>query len=235
MCDQDELSDECSVQATDDEQRKHRLSRRQFLMRAGGGAVAAALATDLIGPACTTSNGASQTEVSSAQVTRKNRERRAVTPGMTFVVLKVNGREYELEVDPRWSLAEVLRNELGLTGTKINCERGQCGACTVVMDGAPVYSCMTLAVEAENRDILTIEGVASNGQLHPIQVAFQEVGAVQCGFCTPGMVLSAKALLDKNRNPTEDDIRQALAGNLCRCTGYYKIIQAVQTAAKKMG
>lgn len=233
MTDYDDSTNECPQQAVGDEPRKRRLSRRQFLMRAGGSAVAAAVATDLIG-ACTTSGPTSEAELTSAEVTRKNRERRAVTPGMTFVALKVNGREYEMEVDPRWSLAELLRNELGLTGTKVGCDRGECGACTVLMNGEPVYSCMTLAVETEGKDILTIEGLASGGQLHPIQIAFQEVGAVQCGFCTPGMILAAKALLDKEPNPTEDDIRKALAGNLCRCTGYYKIIEAVRVAAKKM-
>ncbi len=146
--------------------------------------------------------------------------------------LTVNGDPLEVACSPNTTLLELLRNELGLTGVKEGCSEGVCGSCTVLMDGRPIRSCLTLALEADGHDILTIEGVASHGELHPIQQAFVERGAVQCGFCTPGMVLSAKALLDGNPNPSDDEIKTALAGNFCRCTGYAKILDAVRTAAK---
>jgi aerobic-type carbon monoxide dehydrogenase small subunit (CoxS/CutS family) len=128
-------------------------------------------------------------------------------------------------------LLEVIREKLELTGTKEACSLGECGACTVILDGKAVNSCLVLAVEAKGKEILTIEGLRQNGELHPLQKAFIDEGAVQCGFCTPGMILSAKALLDKNPDPDEDEIKEALAGNLCRCTGYVKIVKAVKTAA----
>ncbi|MEW6351442.1 MAG: (2Fe-2S)-binding protein [Thermodesulfobacteriota bacterium] len=146
--------------------------------------------------------------------------------------LTVNGDQIEVACSPNTTLLELLRDELGLTGVKEGCSEGVCGSCTVLMDGRPIRSCLTLALEADGHDILTIEGVASHGELHPIQQAFVERGAVQCGFCTPGMVLSAKALLDGNPNPSDDEIKTALAGNFCRCTGYAKILDAVRTAAK---
>jgi len=145
--------------------------------------------------------------------------------------LTVNGDSVELAVTPNSTLLEVLRNDLGLTGVKEGCSEGTCGACTVLMDGRPIRSCITLAVEAEGAEILTIEGVAASGELHPVQEAFVDHGAVQCGFCTPGMVLASKALLDKDPSPSDDTIRNALAGNFCRCTGYTKILQAVRAAA----
>ena len=128
-------------------------------------------------------------------------------------------------------LIDVLRDEMGLTGTKYACGAGDCGSCTVLIDGKPSFSCLTLAVTAKGKNILTIEGMADGIELHPIQQAFVEKGAVQCGFCTPGMVLSTKALLDENSEPTRDDVKTALAGNLCRCTGYVKIVDAVEVAA----
>jgi len=128
----------------------------------------------------------------------------------------------------------VLRDQLGLTGTKYACGTGDCGACTVLVDGKPVFSCLTLAVTAKGKNILTVEGLAEGTTLHPIQQAFIDHGAVQCGFCTPGMILSAKALLDENLNPARDEIKTALAGNLCRCTGYVKIVDAVLAAAETM-
>ncbi|MCF7809776.1 (2Fe-2S)-binding protein [bacterium] len=151
-----------------------------------------------------------------------------------IIHLKVNGLDHEIAVEPRRTLAEALRIDLGLTGTRIGCSIGDCGACTVLIDGVPSFSCLTLAVEAEGHEILTIEGVADGNKLHPVQEAFVEVGAIQCGFCTPGMVLSTLALLDYNPDPTEDEIRRALSGNLCRCTGYQKIIDAVKDAARRM-
>jgi carbon-monoxide dehydrogenase small subunit len=147
---------------------------------------------------------------------------------------KVNGKDYELAVEPNRTLLEVLTEELGLTGTKMGCNEGDCGACTVIVDGRAVCSCLILAIEAQNKKIESIEGLASNGQLHPLQQAFIDCGAIQCGYCTPGMIMSAKALLDKNPDPTETDIRRALQGNLCRCTGYVKIVEAIMAAREVM-
>lgn len=149
------------------------------------------------------------------------------------VWLKVNGADYEVFIEPSRLLSEVLREDLGFTGSKVGCEEGECGACTVLLDGAPVRSCLILAVQAKGKAITTIEGLASEEALHPLQQAFIDHFAVQCGFCTPGMILTAKALLDVNPNPTEEEIRQALAGNLCRCTGYIKIIEAVLAVKNK--
>jgi len=150
------------------------------------------------------------------------------------ICLDVNGERHELLVAPNRSLTEVLRENLGLTGAKHGCHEGECGACTVLFDGAPVNSCLVLAAQAEGHEITTIEGLANGTELHPVQQAFVEHGAVQCGFCTPGMVLSAKALLDRKKRPTEHEIRTAISGNLCRCTGYQKIVEAVQAAGRKL-
>ena len=144
--------------------------------------------------------------------------------------LKVNGMDYSLLVAPHQTLLEVIRSELGLLGTKSACEMGECGACTVLLDGEPVASCLVLALEAHGREVLTIEGISSGGESHPIQRAFVETGAIQCGFCTPGMVMSTKALLDQNPDADEEEIREGLLGNLCRCTGYTKVIRAVEAA-----
>jgi len=144
----------------------------------------------------------------------------------------LNGEEARVEVDSAWTLLYVLREVLELTGTKLGCGYGECGACTVIMDGQAVNSCLLPALEAEGRSVTTIEGLAdADGQLHSLQKAFIEQGAVQCGFCTPGMIMSAKALLDETHDPTEDEIKEGIAGNLCRCTGYVKIIEAVKAAA----
>ena len=151
-----------------------------------------------------------------------------------LIMLRVNGESYEVAVEPRTLLLDVLRERLGLTGAKRACDFGNCGSCTVLMDGKPVLSCLILAVDAQGKEILTVEGMAKDGQLHPLQQAFIDHGAIQCGFCTPGMLLSAKALLDENPRPTEAEIKEALSGNLCRCTGYVKIIEAVEAAAQKM-
>ena len=151
------------------------------------------------------------------------------------IELIVNGDRYEVAVEPNRMLVDVLREDLGLTGTKIGCGQGDCGACTVIMDGVSISSCLTLAVEAHQRDITTIEGLATSPQdMHPIQESFVQHGAVQCGYCTPGMVMSAKHLLDNNPEPSEEQIRQGLSGNLCRCTGYNKIVEAIGAAADKM-
>jgi aerobic-type carbon monoxide dehydrogenase small subunit (CoxS/CutS family) len=148
--------------------------------------------------------------------------------------LSVNGEEHELAVAPERTLLEALREDLDLTGTKHGCELGECGACTVLVDGEPRLSCLTLAVDAEEREVTTVEGLATAEGLHPLQVAFAELSAAQCGYCTPGMLLAAKALLDRNPAPTGDETKQALAGNLCRCTGYAKIVEAVALAAGRI-
>ncbi|HEY3278520.1 MAG TPA: (2Fe-2S)-binding protein [Syntrophorhabdaceae bacterium] len=147
---------------------------------------------------------------------------------------RVNEKEYDLEIKPHMTLLDLLREELGLTGAKEGCGEGECGACTVIMDGKAVNACIVLAAEAEGKEILTIEGLAREGTLHPIQEAFVEIGGLQCGFCTPGMVLSTKVLLDDNPNPTEEEIKKGLEGNFCRCTGYTKIIESVKVAADKV-
>lgn len=152
----------------------------------------------------------------------------------SLITLTVNTCCHEIAVSPNRTLAQVLREDLGLLGTKIGCGIGDCGACTVILDGRPVNSCLVLAVQANGSEITTIEGVAEGDTLHPIQEAFIEAGAIQCGFCTPGMILSAINLLDTQAKPTEKEIREALSGNLCRCTGYQKIVEAVQAASKKM-
>lgn len=149
-----------------------------------------------------------------------------------LIRLNVNGQALEAAVDTNRTLVQFLREDLGLTGTKHGCGLGDCGACTVIMDGKPVNSCLVLAVQANGSDVLTIEGLAENGKLHPIQQAFVDKGAIQCGFCSPGMILSAKALLDSNPRPAEHEIRHAISGNLCRCTGYQKIVEAIQEAAE---
>ena len=151
------------------------------------------------------------------------------------VTLAVNGKKYDIEVEPYSTLADCLRDELGLTGVKASCYQGDCGACTVLVDGKPVLSCLMLAVQADGKNITTIEGLSEQGRLHPIQEAFIEHHGMQCGFCTPGMILSAKALLDRNSDPSEQEVREAICGNLCRCGSYPKIIKSILAAAKKMG
>ena len=151
---------------------------------------------------------------------------------MIIVNMTVNGRPIEVGVGDEETLLETLRQRLGLTGTKQGCDLGDCGSCTVLLDGRPVLSCLTLAADVEGRAVTTIEGLAHGEELHPLQRAFHEAGAVQCGFCTPGMVLTAKALLDAHPNPDRETIKVALSGNLCRCTGYVKIVNAVENAAK---
>ena len=147
---------------------------------------------------------------------------------------QLNGQPAEVLVNPNQTLLQMLREELGLTGAKHGCGVGDCGSCTVLLDGRPVNSCLVLAAQVEGREVSTIEGLADGDQLHPLQQSFVDHGAIQCGFCTPGMIMSSKALLDKKKRPSEADIREAISGNLCRCTGYQKIVEAVQDAARKM-
>jgi len=150
------------------------------------------------------------------------------------ITLKVNRTNYRVRIETRRTLLEVLRENLGLTGTKKSCNEGNCGACTVLIDGRPVASCLVLAMDAQGKEILTIEGLSEGEKLHPIQEAFLKHGAIQCGFCTPGMVMSAKAFLDENPEPTTTEIRKAISGNLCRCTGYQHIVDSIMAASKMM-
>ncbi len=150
------------------------------------------------------------------------------------ITLRVNGISYTVDVRPQRTLVEVLRETLGLTGTKKSCNEGECGACTVVMGGKPVASCLVLAIDAQGKEILTIEGLSEGEKLHPIQESFLKNGAIQCGFCTPGMVMSAKAFLDEHPRPTPSEIRKGISGNLCRCTGYQQIVDSILDASRTM-
>jgi aerobic-type carbon monoxide dehydrogenase small subunit (CoxS/CutS family) len=192
------------------------VSRREFLKVAGTSAAITELLTG------------HKVEASAEKVVRIPRAQ-AVT-----VTLRVNGKVYKLQLEPRVTLLDALRNHLNLTGTKKVCDRGECGACTVLMDGKPVYSCMMLAVDAEGHDIVTIEGLAKDGKLHPVQEAFVEHDALQCGFCTPGFIMAAVGLLNQNKAPSPEDVKKALAGNICRCGVYPRILAAVLDAAKRM-
>ena len=150
------------------------------------------------------------------------------------ITVKVNGADRSADVEPRMLLAHLIREEFGLTGTHVGCDTTSCGACTVLLDGTPVKSCTMFAVQAEGREVTTVEGLAAPGSFHPIQEGFKEEHGLQCGFCTPGMLLASKALLEENPDPSEEEIRWALSGNLCRCTGYQNIVNAVQWTAKKL-
>ena len=156
--------------------------------------------------------------------------------GMTqaHLSLTVNGERTEVAFDPYKTLLEVLREDLGLTGTKHGCELGECGACAVLLDGQPVLSCLTLGLECEGREVTTVEGLQEDGRLHPLQEAFADLGGAQCGYCTPGILVTAKALLDREPDPTREQIREALSGLICRCTGYLQIFESVEAAARKM-
>lgn len=195
------------------------VSRRSFLRNAGmttAGSVA--LSSGLV-------SFTSAEEASKATV---------LGPGETEVQFNVNGLERTIYVEPRTTLAQALRENLSLTGTKVVCDRGACSACTVWVEGKPVCSCMTLAVDANDKEVTTVEGLAKNGQLHPVQEAFIEHDASMCGFCTPGMVMSCAGLLERNPNPSLDDVKAATSGNLCRCGTYPKVFEATLAAAKKM-
>jgi carbon-monoxide dehydrogenase small subunit len=150
------------------------------------------------------------------------------------ITVKVNGADRSADVEPRLLLAHLIREEFGLTGTHVGCDTTSCGACTVLLDGQPVKSCTMFGVQADGREVTTVEGLLQGGQLHPIQAAFKQEHGLQCGFCTPGMMLAAKALLERNPDPSEDEVRWALSGNICRCTGYQNIVKSVLWAAKKL-
>ena len=149
-----------------------------------------------------------------------------------LIELRINNDSYDLAVEPQRTLLEVLREDLGLTGAKEACGTGECGACTVLIDGKPILSCLTLAIEVQGKEIITIEGITRGGDLHPLQKAFIQCGAIQCGYCTSGMILNAKSILDENPKPSREEILKGLEGNLCRCTGYNKIVEAVMEASK---
>jgi carbon-monoxide dehydrogenase small subunit len=155
--------------------------------------------------------------------------------GLAVIGLTLNGESTQAAFDPYKTLLEVLREDLNLPGTKHGCELGECGACAVLVDGTPTLSCLLLALECDGRDVVTVEGLLEDGRLHPLQDAFADLGAAQCGYCTPGLLVTAKALLERNPSPSGDQIREALAGNICRCTGYQQIVEAVQAAAAVMG
>jgi len=150
------------------------------------------------------------------------------------ICLKVNGEKYKVDVQPHWSLAYVIREKIGLTGTKLGCEMGTCGSCTVIMDGQAIFSCLKLAVDAEGTDITTIEGLEEEGKLHPLQSAFMEHHGMQCGYCTPGMIMSTKVFLDKNQSPTELNVRETIGGHICRCGTYPRIVKSIMAAAETM-
>ncbi|MBI5444909.1 MAG: (2Fe-2S)-binding protein [Deltaproteobacteria bacterium] len=190
------------------------LTRRRFLATVGTGTAAAALGANL---------GAPVPAGASAEITSDD---------MTPLSLRVNGRTHRLLVEPRWSLLYVLREQLGLTGAKPGCERGECGACTVLIDGEPRYSCLTLALEAEGREVTTVEGLMAGEELGPTQRAFVETDAFQCGYCTPGQIVAAEGLLRANPDPTPAEVARGMSGNLCRCGAYTHIFQAVRRAAE---
>jgi aerobic-type carbon monoxide dehydrogenase small subunit (CoxS/CutS family) len=193
------------------------LTRRGFLKGAGVAAAGTILADEL------QSIGAEAKEAG-----------RVLGPGAAPITLKVNGQDKQVQVEPRTTLAEALRIKLDMTGTKVVCDRGACSACTVWINGAPHLSCMTLALDARGKEIKTIEGLAQGEKLHPVQEQFIEHDAMQCGFCTPGMIMSCAALLERNKNPSLDDVKQACSGNLCRCGTYPKVFDATLAAAKQM-
>jgi carbon-monoxide dehydrogenase small subunit len=174
-------------------------------------------------------------ESTNHQLRVTNHENKENAAMKQIVIFNLNGESVQVEIEPHLTLLQLLRDRVGLTGTKEGCGMGECGACTVLLDGKTVNSCIFPAIEVDGKSVTTIEGLTdAQGNLHPIQKAFIEYGAIQCGFCTPGMVLSAKALLDENPKPTEEEIRDGIAGNLCRCTGYLQIVQAIKAASERM-
>ena len=199
--------------------KKKTVTRRAFLQSLSGGAVGAGVASRVLGKEPRSiQSGPGEMEVFSSK----------------RIALTVNGKKFGFETEPGETLLQVLRDRLRLTGTKRTCNRGECGGCTVLLDGKPVYSCHILAIQAEGKDILTVEGLASGDKLHPVQQAFIDKDSYQCGFCTPGFIMSSVALLDKNKQPSLDEIKAGLAGNLCRCGNYQKIHAAVAAASDAM-
>ena len=203
------------VSEEEKESGKLKVTRRDFLKGLGASTVAAAVIT----------TGGAHSEAEAAAPPKGTRD--------AVITTEINGRSYRVAVKTHWTLLDVLRRELGLTGTKNSCNRGSCGACTVIMDGMAVYACALLAVEADKRKITTIEGLSDGEKLHPIQSVFIQEDALQCGFCTPGMIISTKALLDKNPRPSEAEVKEALSGTICRCAAYPKIVKAVMSVSQK--
>jgi len=199
--------------------KKKTVTRRDFLKGFGGGALGAAVVPSIL----TQDKAVLQTKEGKIPLLASKK-----------ITLTVNGKKFSLMVEPRDTLLHVLREKLNLTGTKKTCDRGECGGCTVLLDGNPVYSCMYLAIRADGKSITTIEGLATNGKLHPLQQAFIEKDGYQCGFCTPGVIMTSAAYLNKNNNPNLEEIKQALSGNLCRCGNYFKIYEAISAASKSM-
>lgn len=221
------VTDEEEALAGQSENTLHTVSRRNFLISSALAAGYITLQPSEIVEAHTETHDITLRESSETPA--------AQTPSTGYPVsLTINGREQTVIVEPRWTLNYLLREKLGLTGTKTGCNRQMCGMCTVLANGRPIYSCTTLVVDFEGQEILTIEGLARQGELHPIQQAFIEYNAFQCAWCTPGFILSAVALLNQNPNPSLDEMKQALAGNLCRCGAYREIFQAVEAAAQMM-
>lgn len=210
-----ESNEKKSNEPNEEKRNPIRISRRLFLKGMGASAAATAL-TSLPSPLLPSTEARPISGIKEAVIN-----------------LNVNHEPYRLKVKSHWTLLDVLRRELGLTGTKKSCDRGNCGACTVLVDGKAVYACSLLAIRMDEKKILTVEGLRSGDRLDPLQKAFSEHGAYQCGFCTPGQMMAAKALLDKNSRPTEKEVRSALAGNICRCSAYPKIIEAVLSAAER--
>jgi aerobic-type carbon monoxide dehydrogenase small subunit (CoxS/CutS family) len=221
------------------------VTRRDFLKGVAVGAVAAAAVSAGVAavswPPAAPPGVVTKTEtVTKTTTAAATTVTTTITPGpppeeavlTKSVTLNVNGKQYTVEVESRWSLARVLRDKLDLTGTKISCNRGECGGCTVLMDGKPVLSCMTLAIECEGKKITTIEALSDGVVFHPLQKAFIDHDGVQCGYCTPGMILTAKALLDKNPSPTEEQVKEAISGNICKCGAYPKIVESILAVSK---
>ncbi|HBY96812.1 MAG TPA: hypothetical protein DEP84_23170 [Chloroflexi bacterium] len=229
---------EATEEPREEEIQALRISRRDFLIGAGSGVVVGAAGAygivRVLGPEAPEAKEVVRETPAEVAKEAPAEVARLVPVESRVVSLDVNDSVYMVEVEPQATLAEVLRYGLGLTGTKIGCDRGMCGMCTVLMDGKPLYSCSRLAIEADGKKITTIEGLAKNGELHPIQQAFIDKMGFQCAFCTPGMILASKALLDVNPKPTEAEIRKGLAGNLCRCGNYQKIRRSVLAAAEIM-
>ncbi len=194
-------------------------TRRDFIKGVGGGAIGAAVAPKLIAK-----DGQPQ-KVEEGIVPLHSKKKISMT---------VNEKKYTIEVQPNETLLHLLREKLNLTGTKMTCDRGECGGCTVLLDGKPVYSCLYLAFRADGKKITTVEGLAANGKLHPVQQSFIDKDGYQCGFCTPGFIMSSVALLDRNKSPSQQEIKEGLSGNICRCGNYFKIYDAVSAASKNM-
>jgi aerobic-type carbon monoxide dehydrogenase small subunit (CoxS/CutS family) len=235
------MADETTPQEKPEENEEERsatngqVTRRQFLVGAGVGAVVGIAGTaGILTLARTTTTPVAQVQPPTAPQPSAPSTAKTVLEGKQLVALNVNGREYQIAVEPQTTLYEALKRDLGLTGVKLGCNGSMCSACSVLVDGVVMNSCSLLAIREQGKKIITIEGLEQNGKLHPVQVAFWDNQGYQCGFCTPGQILGAVELLSKNKNPTEDQIRAAMSGHMCKCSAYPNIIRSVQAAAKAM-